>query len=157
MAENNFYQKDIHLEVVLLLNNCTSNKSSETNKMCPTCLDSILNKYTITLKCNHEYHRNCILKEILKLGNIHCVTCEIENYSRYVEQQEIDKMNSDIIIDDDSSSSYDLSLDLDDEDEKDDTEDLEESHGMRQLNNFNKFYEYQDQDYDDIEDFSFLK
>jgi hypothetical protein len=159
MAEESFYKKDIHLEVVLLLNNCTSNKCSNTSKMCPTCLDSILNKYTITLKCNHEYHRNCILKEILKLGGINCVTCEIENYSRFVEQQELKELHDCMDLDmQDDTSSYELSLE-DGEEKKDDQDlSLAQDSDSEEISSFRKFHEYQSfQDFDDIDDFSFLK
>ena len=45
---------------------------------CQICLDEIVGTYTLTTNCQHSFHRNCILKNVLDYKRDKCPTCDYE-------------------------------------------------------------------------------
>lgn len=67
---------DILLEVLLLNDGFQSVKSYTETKKCKLCNETMKDAYCLIFKCNHAYHRNCILQDTLEKNKYQCTICE---------------------------------------------------------------------------------
>lgn len=67
---------DIEAEIVNLNSGGTSIPKYDKNINCDICSSSMNGEYVLKLNCNHDYHRNCILKKIIIEEKVTCVSCE---------------------------------------------------------------------------------
>jgi hypothetical protein len=77
MAEN-FNLDDPDLLIEVLINLCDGESHAKYDKSgdCDICWEKLKGQYVLSLKCNHVFHRNCLLQNIIKYKREDCPSCE---------------------------------------------------------------------------------
>ena len=71
--------KKFLFEVVLLRNGMNVYEKYANDEPCCICWESLKNKYTYELKCQHAYHRNCMLTNLITYNRGGCEICKVKD------------------------------------------------------------------------------
>jgi hypothetical protein len=86
-----FNEEDISAEIVLLNSGGISCRENKENTLCCRCEKSVFNTYTLSFNCNHIYHRNCLLRQIITDKITECQLCrDSKNKTCSICQEQVD-------------------------------------------------------------------
>ena len=67
---------DILIETIINIYAGKSIDKYEESGHCDICWEDLKGKYVILLNCDHGFHRNCILQNIIKYKRQNCPSCK---------------------------------------------------------------------------------